>query len=359
MKISNEVRIGILAVVTVAISFWGFKFLKGQNAIGHSINLFIEYDNALRLTKSSPVSYKGVDVGTVVDIHFKPYGNTQRAVVAINLKTPINAPKNAVAVLFPDGFLGGKTIEILFDRPCSGADCAVDGDTIAGISKNMLQSMVGEPVKVKEYFDPVKNGIVQLFDTIDYKIKQPDNELGKTLRDMQSTVANLKATTAAMNRLMSASSKDIGSTFAHFNAISASLDAGNKQIRNILLNFDTTSANFKSINLNKTNESANDAIVQLHKTLLTSDTAMQQIKQITALLSSSKSSIGQLLTNDTLFTNLNMTLVQFQALSQDLRLNPKRYLNLNPFRKYKPYVLPANDPLLLRLNQVKRDSFLK
>mgnify|MGYP001332174293 CR=1 FL=1 len=31
MKLSNEGKIGILAIVTVGLFIWGFKFLKGQN----------------------------------------------------------------------------------------------------------------------------------------------------------------------------------------------------------------------------------------------------------------------------------------------------------------------------------------
>ena len=359
MKLSNEVKIGILAIVTILGSIWGFKFLKGQNMIGHSVNLYVEYDDALRLTKSSPVSYKGVDVGTVSDIHFMPKGNTQKAIVVVNLKIPINAPKNAVAVLYVDGFLGGKAVEITFDTPCQGSNCAVDGDTIKGITKSLLQSMVGDPTTVQNYVQPLSDGAIHLMDTLNYSLRQPNNEVGKTLRDMQSVVANLKATTNALNLLMAASAGDIGSTMKHFNAISANLESSNHQIRSILSNIDTMSSGLKGLNVVKTNDSATAALSTLRRTLVTTDTAIAQLKEMALKLKAGQGSVSQILNSDSLYNNINLTLLHFQALTQDLRLNPRRYVNLNPFKSYKPYVLPENDPLIIKLYQLKKDSIIK
>jgi phospholipid/cholesterol/gamma-HCH transport system substrate-binding protein len=42
-----------------------------------------------------------------------------------------------------------------------------------------------------------------------------------------------------------------------------------------------------------------------------------------------------------LYNNLSKTSKQFELLSQDLRLNPTRYVNVSLFgKKNKPYVVP-------------------
>ena len=175
---------------------------------------------------------------------------------------------------------------------------------------------------------------------------------------MQSVVANLKATTAGLNALMAASTGNIGATLNHLNGISANLESGNAQIKSILNNIDTMTGKLKGVDLNKTTGGANEAIAAMRKALMTTDSALYEIKGIAAKLGTGQGTVGQLLSNDTLYTNLNTSLLNLTALTQDIRLNPKRYLNLNPFRSYKPYVLPENDPLL-KLYGMRKDSLKK
>jgi phospholipid/cholesterol/gamma-HCH transport system substrate-binding protein len=63
-----------------------------------------------------------------------------------------------------------------------------------------------------------------------------------------------------------------------------------------------------------------------------------------ANLEQGKGSMGKLLNDDTMYTNLTKTSKELELLLQDLRLNPTRYVNVSVFgKKNKPYVAPATD----------------
>ncbi|HNG12253.1 MAG TPA: MCE family protein, partial [Saprospiraceae bacterium] len=65
---SNEAKIGILAVVAILISIFGYKFLKGQEVFSRTEEYKVEYANVDQLTKAAPVLINGFQVGAVKDI---------------------------------------------------------------------------------------------------------------------------------------------------------------------------------------------------------------------------------------------------------------------------------------------------
>ena len=65
-----------------------------------------------------------------------------------------------------------------------------------------------------------------------------------------------------------------------------------------------------------------------------------------ANLEQGKGSMGKLLNDDAMYTNLTKTSKELELLLQDLRLNPTRYVNVSVFgKKNKPYVAPAETPI--------------
>ena len=72
MKRGKEIKIGILAIVVVAILYWGYKFLIGKNVLSDSSTYKIVYHHVDQLTGSSPVMVHGFQVGMVTKIYLNP-----------------------------------------------------------------------------------------------------------------------------------------------------------------------------------------------------------------------------------------------------------------------------------------------
>jgi phospholipid/cholesterol/gamma-HCH transport system substrate-binding protein len=349
MTISKEARIGILATLSIAAAIWGYKFLKGENVLDRSIILYAEYDDAQQINKSAPIYFRGVDIGSVKEIFFKPESGLSKATLLLNLRQNPGIPKNARAVLFANGLLGGTAVNIEFEKACNGADCIENEGTIQGTTLSTIESMLGRPQDLDPYIDKAGKGVVSLLDTVSIYLSRPDNQVQKSLYDVQITLKNLRASTAALNQMMNASAGSFNSTMQNMASISGNLKDNNEKISSLLTNVTDITTSAKTVDfgkINKATEGAEQSIDELKKALTDMQTTLKELTSVMVKMKSGEGTVGQFMTNDSVYHSLNMTLVQTQALMQDLRLNPKRYINLNPFRKYKNYVVPSKDPLL-------------
>lgn len=361
MKLTNEAKIGMLATLVLVAVFFGYKYLKNENVFDKTIILYADYDDAQQITLSSPIFFRGVQIGTLKEINFTGE-NKQKAVLAMQIKQNPGIPKNAKAVLFVNGALGGKALEITFDKPCNGADCAVKGDHLQTSSLNLLQSFVGTPDNIAPYMKQVSIGVNGMVTDLSDNLKKPDNEVGKSLRDLQTTLLSLKQTTAALNQLMSASSGALKGTFKNLEVITRNLSKNNSQIDSMLNNANRLTLNASTIDFSKINtatDGINKNLAALSTTLNQAESTFKGFTSTLEKINKGEGTLGKLASNDSVYGNLNLTLLHTEALMQDLRLNPKRYINLNPFRRYKQYVVPTKDPLLdtlqMRYNSIKKN----
>ena len=353
MKIANETKIGILAVITILASFWGYKFLKNESILDKNILLNVDFDNAEQITSSSPVFFHGVTVGTLKEIKFRP-DNNNRATLVIAIKQNPGIPKNARVVLFSNGVLAGKALQIDYETSCTGNNCAVSGDYLIGTSQSMLTSMIGSPEQLDPYMRKLTKGVNSMVDTLSMNLKSPDNEVGKSLRDIQQALISLKYSTETVNKLLAASSNNMQATFANLEAVTRGFANNNDNITGTLSNVKSLTQKANTLNFTKIN-SATDSLtlglIELKHTLTESQNTLRSLTSVVNKVTNGEGTVGQLIANDSIYKNLNLMLIHTEALMQDLRLNPKRYINFNPFRRYKQYVVPEKDPLIDSLSK--------
>jgi len=67
---TNETKVGLLAVITIVASIIGYNFLKGINLVNTPNLLYAKYENVASLTVSAPIMINGLQVGVVKDIYF-------------------------------------------------------------------------------------------------------------------------------------------------------------------------------------------------------------------------------------------------------------------------------------------------
>ncbi len=361
MKISNETKIGLLAALTIIAVFWGYKFLKNESVLDKNIILNADFDDAEQITTSSPVFFHGVTVGTVKEIKFRPDNNNKATLILLIKQNP-GIPKNAQAILFSNGVLSGKAMQIVYDKPCAGGNCAVSGDFLQGASYNMLQSMIGTPEQIDPYVKKLTGGVNSMVDTLSMNLKKPDNEVGKSLRDIQQALISLKQSTETVNKLLAASSENMKGTFKNLELVTRGLASNNDNITGTLNNVKLLAEHANTLNFGKINgatDSLGLAILALKQTLSETQNTLKGLTGVVTKVSNGEGTFGQLTTNDSVYKNLNLTLIHTEALMQDLRLNPKRYINFNPFRRYKQYVVPAQDPLIDSLQKRYNATLLK
>ncbi len=345
---SNETKIGLLTIVSLAMLVWGYKYLKGKNILSSSTFLYVEYKDVDQLTISTPVLRNGFQIGIVGDIYFKEDMSTLE--VVLDLDTDVNIPKTAVAEIISTGFMGGRAIDIVFDVPCSGGNCAQSGDKIKGVTKKLLASMVGEPDDITGYMDVVKDNVGGIIDTIKNKVVDPNAPPNEDVKNVQEIIENLKNATAKLDRLMTTSSGKLDAIVADAGAITSNLKANNDKINSILANANTLTSNLSKTDiegtvnkLSSTMDGASGAISNLETTLSSADDMVNSLNAVLGKVNNQEGTLGLLVNDKELYNNLDRALKNMDFLMQDLRLHPERYRRILS-KKKMPYEAPEQDP---------------
>jgi phospholipid/cholesterol/gamma-HCH transport system substrate-binding protein len=321
MKISNETKIGILAVVAIAILILGFNFLKGKNLFEKNDKIYAIFQKVPGLEGSNPVLINGLQVGMVYKIEGRSKNLSDGILVTINLARDINIPKNSVAVINTE-LLGGASIII---EPGNAAEFLQNGDTLASrIKMGLLDDVSGS-------INPALRSLDGTLVSLDSLIQVAGTYFDpNTKNNFHKIFANLSAASASLNTLITSQNSNLNKTLAHVNSITGNLDSNNGTITNTLSNLEKTSDHFASLKLDETLNSLNSAVTGLNGVL--------------AKANSKDGSIGLLLNDKQLYSNLESTSRSLNILLDDLRVHPKRYVNVSVFGK-KDKSTPLSAPL--------------
>lgn len=346
---SREIKLGAFAFVVLVLSIWGYTFLKGKNLLKKSYIFETVYNDVTQLERSSPVYINGYKVGKVQAIDLNPK-NMQEMIITFDVENDFKIPKNAKAVLASEGVMGGKAIQISFDRQCTGPDCAENYDRLQGTTQGFLQSLVGTD-DVKEYasaFGGELEGVLENLGT-----PEGQGAINQSVLDLQKTMENMSRITATTDLMMAQSSKNLRKTIENMSIITDNLAQNNAQITAMLNNLNTVSQQIKDANIGNTIatttgtiDEAKVAIGQLQGTLTNADTAIKSLSSLMTQANSGDGTLAKLINDKELYTNLEMTTKNLSLLLQDLRLNPSRYVKVSVFGKKNKdkYTLPEEDP---------------
>ncbi|ULQ54096.1 MlaD family protein [Flavihumibacter fluvii] len=321
MKISNETKIGILAVVSITILILGFNFLKGKNLFEKNDKIYAIFPKVTGLLGSNPVLVNGLQVGMVSNIHERSRNLSDGIVVTINLARDVDIPKNSVAVISSE-LLGTASLVI---EPGDAAEFLQDGDTLRSRVKAGLLDDVSASL------NPALKSLDGTLQSMDSLIQVAGTYFDPaTKNNFQKIFANLGAASASLNTLIASQNSSLNKTLSHVNSITGNLDSNKSKINNTLSNLETTSSKLADLKLEET-------ISNLNKTVAGLNGVLEKANQ-------KDGTIGLLLNDKKLYNNLENTSRSLNILLDDLRVHPKRYVNVSVFGK-KDKSTPLTAPL--------------
>ena len=316
MKISNETKIGALTVIAVALLILGFNFLKGKSLFKSGNFLYAKYTDTKALAPSNAVYMNGYQIGSVYEI--EPANKTvSQLVVTIKLKEAYDIPNNSVASISSNP-LGSPSIEI---TPGGSTTYFHNEDTIRTAEGGGLLGTLTNKM------GPVADQLTSTFHSLDSVLKNFNSILDPRVKgNLQSTIANMNDATAALvtasaslNKLLNSETGAVAGTLGNLQSFSKNLAENNGTLTHTLQNVDSLTNNLARIDIGS-------VMNQLNATTAKLDSAMAQIN-------SPNGSIGALLYDRQLYNNLNNTAISLHTLMDDLRVHPKRYVNVSLFGK--------------------------
>ena len=284
--------------------------MKNQKVFDNSRTLYAEYHNVQGLVKSSPVTINGLIVGKVEKISFHPY-KEGILVVNINFTDEIEFSGNSVAEIYSPDFISGKSLKIRIAY--DDAPIAKNGDTLIGKFDSGILGTINEQIAPLQ--NKVESFIVNT-DTVMYNLN--------SVLDIENQ-KNLKL-----------SLKHMSATLASFENFSKNADkilaANNNKIDSILNNANVAMNSFAAIMDSLQKADLGATVIRLQVTLDGFNKLLDGIEQ-------GNGSIGKLMKDDQLYINLENASKELEELLRDLKLHPKRYVNVSVFgKKEKPYV---------------------
>ena len=205
-------------IIFTSFSFW----LRGIKLSSKDWFIFADFNNASGLSKKSPVTYRGIIVGSIEDLIFT--NESIKAKIVINNPEIILA-KPAFAKVVTNSFLGGdvqvaietseanlpKNTEKATSKLCNKNLIVCEGDTIKGKQLSSLsnitnkinqllkdsnqENLVENIIKSIEQFDKTQENLDELI----YLSKQEINRVKPLLNDLTIAAGHLNKILATMN----------------------------------------------------------------------------------------------------------------------------------------------------------------
>lgn len=301
MKITREVKTGILVVAGLLLIVFTFNYLKGQNLLDSSRKVYAMYDNVEGLATSSPVTINGHAIGRVQKIELADDSNGKLQVkVLLLIEDEFEFSKNSKAQLYDTSLIGGKAIAIIpaFD----GSDNAKSGDILQGIQKASLTESLGQTLT------PLQAKLQTVMTSADSLISNINSVFDdKTKTNLQTAIAEL------------------GSTISSFKTLSNSL---NGLVADNKTNLDNTLTNLDSISSDLSKVSASLSKADLAKVINDFDAAIVNLDSILSKIENGDGTIGKLMTDEELYNNLEGATKELEELLRDIKLHPKRYFRI-------------------------------
>ena len=288
--------VGLFAAVAIVLLYFGFNFLKGIDFFATTSKYYVIYENVDNLAVSNPVRVSGFAVGRVSEINIMP-NKTHSVLVEIDIDSKIKLGDSTKAILDSE-LLGGKFIVLsigLVEKPL------IPGDTVySELAKGMFDVL-------KNTAEPVASNLQTTLGKFNVVI---DN-LSKNSQRLDSIFVKLQKTPDILNNTLLNANGKIDVLTTNFSDVAANLNTSLNELKPTLRNFAILSDSLKRMELNKTITKTQQTLSSLNETL--------------AKLKKGDNTVSRLMTEDSLYVNLNHLLLRLDSLVTHMNRYPKHF----------------------------------
>lgn len=315
MKVRKEVKVGAVMILSISLLFWGANFLKGTNILNKNRYLYSIYKDIGGLNESNPVLINGFKIGQVDEIKFLPDYSGKLLVKFAITNREFVIPKDTKAKITSDLF-GSKSVNFQLG---SSTIAAESGDTLvsdieATLSEAVNQQIAPLKAKAEDLIQQVDSAILIVRSIFNDKAR---TDLDSSFSSIRSSLETFERTMGRVDLLVIEEREHIKDIFKHIESITRNFAENNGKLTATIANIEAITDSLAGSNLKQTVANAS--------------VAMQQVAELMEKVNSGEGSLGALLNNDTLYTNIEAAANDLDKLLLDMRLNPERYVHFSIF----------------------------
>lgn len=311
MKIKREYSITALVLGGVGLLIFGVNFLKGLDLFQKRNVYHAVYNNVAGITSASPVYFNGFKVGQVIKTALLP-NSSGYVVVSFQINEDGLPIRKDTKVQIYSADLFSRALQMELGR----GQLAEAGDTLIGDVQLSLTDAVSAQI------DPLKakaEGMISKVDSVLNAFQMLLNE--KAIGDIDSSftsirhvLESLSRTAERLDRLVAVESVTLSATLKNLETVSGTLARNSDEMDHIFTNLDTLSTEL--------------ARGRLRRILDEMAQASTELKNVAVRIGNGEGTMGKLMKDDSLYTNLNSASRELDLLLEDLRVNPNRYFSV-------------------------------
>ena len=294
---SKEFKVGLFAIISGAILYFGFNYLKGIDFFSTSQKFYALYNNIDGLNVSNPVIVNGFAVGRVSEIKILQ-NKKNKVLVELDVNGDLIIGEGTSATLMNSDFLGSKAILLEIgdvDKPLE------NGDTLKSAVDKGLAAIL-------ERAQPLTDDIGVTISRLN-EILLGMEGAGE---EIKGTLQALKKTTENANLLIYESRSKMDKTMGNVNKLLINVNSKVNDIKPLIANANAT--------LDKVNT------LELDSAVNSLNTTLSEMNTLLADLNAGEGSMGKILKEDTLYMNLNQMLLDLDKLLIHFDENPKHFM---------------------------------
>ena len=285
MKISREVRVGLLAALCLFLLYFGFKFLKGTNIFNPTHSYSGRFVELQGLTEQAPVYVRGFKVGQVEKINYDFAQDTAFSII-VSLNKDIRVVEGSSLRLVPDGLLGGMAVEVIIPAGQDLTEVPAHSELPTSVKASMIEGLAG-PIIAS--LDSTLSSIRGLVDNVNGQIEK--DRLKDILAHADELLTSLKAASYKLDGILK------------------------NDVPDVMQKVDGILQDVKKL-------SANASEADIAALVARADSTLVEVNKIIDAANNPEGTTGKLLHDGSLYNNLNSTLQSADSLMQDIREQP-------------------------------------
>lgn len=318
MKLSKEVRIGIVVTIAIVLFIYGYNFLKGKNLFSKEKKYYAVYYHVDGLVEANAVQINGFKIGRVSNVGLYPK-DPGKVIVTFSLNNDdIQIPKNSIAKIVSSDLMGTRAVQLLLGN---SKEYVQPGDTLlSDIQATLSEEVNAQVTPLKEKAENLILSIDSVMSVVQIVLNKDAREnLSKSFESIKIAIETFQKTSMRFDTLIVTEKSKISNIFSKIEIISTGIANNNDKLSNIINNFSNISDSLAKANVKET----------LEKT----SAALNQASMIMDKINKGEGSMGMLINNKDLYQHLDSAATNVNKLVNDLNTHPKKYVHFSIFGK--------------------------
>ncbi len=317
MKITKELKTGIIAIGAIALLVAGVNFLKGYSFFGGDEVYYAYFPNSGGIAPASSVSLNGVPVGKIISVEYVVKNEPSRRVrIKFNIqnediKIPVGSEIKVGSIdLFSKGIIITMAEDLSrgYYKPGAHMSGIVAADMMA---------------QVQSYADPISQKVQTLMVNVDKAVTSlsafwdttATSELEQSMIEVKIAIKRLGNVAFEVENLVREEKQQLTRIFNNVESITTNLKKSNDEIKGIIGNVKKVSDDMVTVDFKKVVGDATETI--------------QKLNSILADVDAGKGTLGKLVKDETFYNEILKTNAEVQDLLADLKLHPERYIHVS------------------------------